>query len=89
MQVFSIGFFFVLLITPLNIAAPRSPPVSVKVTLIEENTALVSWKPPEDMGSSVTQYTIFYASSKDSAAGKWQNMHRDGNIPASFWADIL
>nr|DBA31732.1 TPA: hypothetical protein GDO54_007517 [Pyxicephalus adspersus] len=69
--------------------APRSPPVGVKVTLIEENTALVSWKPPEDMDSSVTQYTILYASSKDSAAGKWQKMHRDGAITMALLENLL
>ncbi|XP_073474869.1 protogenin [Aquarana catesbeiana] len=69
--------------------APRSPPVGVKVTLIEENTALVSWKPPEDMDSSVTRYTIFYASSKDSAAGKWQNIHRDGAITMALLENLL
>lgn len=66
-------------------AAPTSPPLSVKVTLIEENAALVSWKPPEGLESAVTRYTILYASRKEWAIGQWQIMHRDGNLLAAFF----
>ncbi|KAM4035166.1 protogenin [Anomaloglossus baeobatrachus] len=69
--------------------APSSPPVGVKVTLIEENTALVSWKPPEDLESAVTRYTILYASRKDWAADQWQIMHRDGAITMALLEDLL
>ncbi|KAJ8343544.1 hypothetical protein SKAU_G00308730 [Synaphobranchus kaupii] len=44
--------------------APSQPPWGVKVTLIEDDTALVSWKQPEEPNLAVTRYTILYASRK-------------------------
>ncbi|XP_075711326.1 protogenin [Rhinoderma darwinii] len=69
--------------------APSSPPVGVKVTLIEENTALVSWKPPDGLELAVTRYTILYACRKDWAAGHWQVMHRDGAITMALLENLL
>ncbi|XP_063782206.1 protogenin [Pseudophryne corroboree] len=69
--------------------APTSPPVGIKVTLIEENTALVSWKPPENLDSVVIRYTILYASRKDWAAGEWQIMQRDGAITMALLENLL
>lgn len=58
--------------------APTGPPVGVKVTLIEDDTALVSWKPPDGPETVVTRYTILYASRKAWIAGEWQVLHREG-----------
>ncbi|XP_049980373.1 protogenin [Alexandromys fortis] len=58
--------------------APTGPPVGVKVTLIEDGTALVSWKPPDGPETVVTRYTILYASRKAWIAGEWQVLHREG-----------
>ena len=58
--------------------APAGPPVGVKVTLIEDDTALVSWKPPDGPETVVTRYTILYASRKAWIAGEWQVLHREG-----------
>ncbi|KAH0619765.1 hypothetical protein JD844_014022 [Phrynosoma platyrhinos] len=58
--------------------APSGPPLGVKVTLIEEDTALVSWKPPSGIGTAVSRYTILYASRKAWVAGEWQVLHREG-----------
>ncbi|XP_063301773.1 protogenin [Pelobates fuscus] len=69
--------------------APSSPPVGVKVTLIEENTALVSWKPPENMDTAVTRYTILYASRKAWLGGEWQIMHREGAITMALLENLL
>ncbi|XP_053319616.1 protogenin [Spea bombifrons] len=69
--------------------APTRPPVGVKVTLIEENTALVSWKPPEDMDSAVTRYTILYASRKAWLGGEWQIMHVEGAITMALLENLL
>ncbi|XP_075062029.1 protogenin [Mixophyes fleayi] len=69
--------------------APSSPPVGVKVTLIEENTALVSWKPPENLDLAVTRYTIFYTSRKDWIAGEWQIMQKDGAITMALLENLL
>ncbi|XP_059769220.1 protogenin isoform X3 [Balaenoptera ricei] len=57
--------------------APAGPPVGVKVTLIEDDTALVSWKPPDGPETVVTRYTILYASRKAWIAGEWQVLHRE------------
>lgn len=57
---------------------PSRPPSSVKATLIEEDTALVSWKPPDDPNSAVTHYTVLYASRHDWLAGEWQELQREG-----------
>ncbi|KAM9313261.1 protogenin [Gastrophryne carolinensis] len=69
--------------------APSSPPVGVKVTLIEDHTALVSWKPPEDMDSTVTRYTILYACRKDWDAGEFHFLHRDGAITMALLENLL
>lgn len=61
--------------------APAGPPVGVKVTLIEDGTALVSWKPPDGPETVVTRYTILYASRKAWIAGEWQVLHREGKYP--------
>lgn len=75
------------LVTPLTLliqyyshvpTAPTGPPVGVKVTLIEDDTALVSWKPPDGPETVVTRYTILYASRKAWIAGEWQVLHREG-----------
>uniref|UniRef100_A0A672Y830 Protogenin n=1 Tax=Sphaeramia orbicularis TaxID=375764 RepID=A0A672Y830_9TELE len=60
--------------------APTLPPSNVKVTLIEEDTALVSWKTPDEPNIAVTHYTILYASRKDWIAGEWQVLQREGSI---------
>lgn len=49
------------------------------MTLIEDDTALVSWKPPDGPETVVTRYTILYASRKAWIAGEWQVLHREGN----------
>uniref|UniRef100_H3B5H2 Protogenin n=1 Tax=Latimeria chalumnae TaxID=7897 RepID=H3B5H2_LATCH len=69
--------------------APSSPPVGVKVTLIEEDTALVSWKPPEDPKTIVNRYTILYASRKAWIAGEWQVLHREGSITMALLENLL
>uniref|UniRef100_A0AAY4ER63 Protogenin n=1 Tax=Denticeps clupeoides TaxID=299321 RepID=A0AAY4ER63_9TELE len=55
------------------------PPSGIKVTLIEENTALVSWRPPDQPSVTVTHYTILYASQRAWVAGEWQILQRDGS----------
>ncbi|KAM4748996.1 protogenin [Rhinophrynus dorsalis] len=69
--------------------APTSPPVGVKLTLIEENTALVSWKPPENLDTPVIRYTILYTSRKAWVAGEWQIMHREGAITMALLENLL
>ena len=71
-------FDFVLFVHPLP--APMLPPSNVKVTLIEEDTALVSWKPPEEPNLAVTRYTILYASRNTWIAGEWQVLQREGKM---------
>ncbi|XP_053720471.1 protogenin A [Synchiropus splendidus] len=60
--------------------APTLPPSNVKVTLIEQDTALVSWKPPDEANLAVTHYTILYASRNAWIAGEWQVLQREGSI---------
>ncbi|XP_029431364.1 protogenin isoform X2 [Rhinatrema bivittatum] len=69
--------------------APASPPVGIKVTLIEDDTALVSWKPPEDLETVVTRYTILYASRKAWIAGEWQVLHREGAITMALLENLV
>ncbi|XP_040017641.2 protogenin B [Gasterosteus aculeatus] len=59
-------------------AAPRQPPTAVRVSLIEEDTALVSWKEPQEPNVVVTRYTILYASQRAWMAGRWQILQREG-----------
>lgn len=59
-------------------AAPQQPPTGVRVTLIEEDTALVSWREPAEPNVVVTHYTILYASQEAWLAGRWQIMQREG-----------
>ncbi|XP_036391442.1 protogenin A-like [Megalops cyprinoides] len=68
--------------------APRQPPSSVKVTLIEDDTALVSWKPPEEPSVAVTRYTILYASRKAWIAGDWQILEREGTITMALLENL-
>ncbi|XP_059392340.1 protogenin B isoform X2 [Carassius carassius] len=58
--------------------APSSPPRSVRVSLIEEDTALVSWKQPDQPDLSITHYTVLYASQSFWLAGEWKVLQREG-----------
>ncbi|XP_077174340.1 protogenin isoform X2 [Paroedura picta] len=69
--------------------APSGPPLGVKVTLIEEGTALVSWKPPEGERTVVSRYTILYASRKAWVAGDWQVLHREGTLTMALLEHLL
>ncbi|KAM9807749.1 protogenin B-like [Neosynchiropus ocellatus] len=60
-------------------AAPRQPPTGVRVTLIEDDTALVSWKEPNEANAVVTHYTIMFASQSSWTAGQWQIIQREGS----------
>ncbi|XP_045893175.1 protogenin B-like [Micropterus dolomieu] len=60
-------------------AAPSQPPAGVRVTLIEDDTALVSWREPTEPNVVVKHYTILYASQKAWLAGRWQVMQREGS----------
>uniref|UniRef100_A0A8D0GAQ5 Protogenin n=1 Tax=Sphenodon punctatus TaxID=8508 RepID=A0A8D0GAQ5_SPHPU len=68
--------------------APTGPPLGVKVTLIEDDTALVSWKPPDGPGTVVTRYTILYTSRKAWIAGEWQVLHREGSITMALLENL-
>lgn len=48
------------------------------MTLIEGDTALVSWKLPDEPNLAVTRYTILYASRKAWVAGEWKILQREG-----------
>lgn len=52
------------------------------MTLIEDDTVLVSWREPEDPRVVVTHYTLLYASQKGWLAGRWQILQRDGELPS-------
>lgn len=71
LKLFGVHFVF-------SFSAPTRPPSNIKVTLIEEDTALVSWKLPDELNVPVTRYTILYASRNDWIAGEWQVMEREG-----------
>ncbi|KAK5867237.1 hypothetical protein PBY51_011748 [Eleginops maclovinus] len=60
-------------------AAPGQPPEGVRVTMIEDDTALVSWREPTEPNVAVTRYTILYASQKAWMAGHWQILQREGS----------
>ncbi|XP_030578198.1 protogenin A [Archocentrus centrarchus] len=68
--------------------APTRPPSNIKVTLIEEDTALVSWKLPEEPNVPVTRYTILYASRNAWIAGEWQVMEREGTITMALLENL-
>lgn len=59
-------------------AVPSQPPAGVRATLIEDDTALVSWREPPEPNVVVTHYTIMYASQKSWVAGNWQIIQREG-----------
>ncbi|TRY56280.1 hypothetical protein DNTS_028394, partial [Danionella cerebrum] len=59
-----------------QISTPLSPPRSVKVTLIEEGTALVSWSPPLQPNLTVTHYTLMFTP-QGSRLGQWQILQRE------------
>ncbi|XP_020514611.2 protogenin B-like [Labrus bergylta] len=60
-------------------AAPSQPPAGVRVTVIEDDTALVSWREPTETNVVVTHYTILYASQKAWLSGHWQILQREGS----------
>uniref|UniRef100_A0AAY4EK12 Immunoglobulin superfamily DCC subclass member 3 n=1 Tax=Denticeps clupeoides TaxID=299321 RepID=A0AAY4EK12_9TELE len=68
--------------------APTQPPSAVKVTLIEDDTALVSWKLPDEANVAVTRYTILYASRKAWVAGEWQILQREGSITMALLENL-
>lgn len=59
-------------------SAPSHPPEGVRASLIEDGTALVSWREPEENNLAVTHYTILYASQRAWLAGHWQTLQREG-----------
>ena len=63
-------------------AAPSQQPAGVRVTLIEDDTALVSWREPTEPNVIITHYTILYASQKAWMAGHWQKIQREGECSA-------
>ncbi|KAG7281018.1 hypothetical protein CRUP_016650 [Coryphaenoides rupestris] len=67
-------------------AAPTQPPLAVRMTMIEDDTVLVSWRAPEDPRVVVTHYTLLYASQKSWLAGRWKILQRDG--PYSSLVDV-
>uniref|UniRef100_A0A8C7LQ51 Protogenin n=1 Tax=Oncorhynchus kisutch TaxID=8019 RepID=A0A8C7LQ51_ONCKI len=68
--------------------APTLPPSGVKVTLIEGDTALVSWKLPDEPNLAVTRYTILYASRKAWVAGEWKVLQREGSITMALLENL-
>uniref|UniRef100_A0A8C6PV37 Protogenin homolog b (Gallus gallus) n=1 Tax=Nothobranchius furzeri TaxID=105023 RepID=A0A8C6PV37_NOTFU len=60
-------------------AAPSQAPAGVRVTLIEDDTALVSWRELSEPNMVVTHYSILYASQKAWMAGHWQRIQREGS----------
>lgn len=74
-----------------HLPAPTVPPSHVKVTLIEVDTALVSWKPPDEPNVAVTHYTVLYASRHAWIAGEWQVLQREGEECKKRWfrCDVL
>ncbi|XP_026565382.1 protogenin [Pseudonaja textilis] len=68
--------------------APAGPPLEVKATLIEEDTALVSWKPPAGIRTLVSRYTILYTSRKAWVAGEWHVLHREGTITMALLENL-
>uniref|UniRef100_A0A8C7ZLU2 Protogenin n=1 Tax=Oryzias sinensis TaxID=183150 RepID=A0A8C7ZLU2_9TELE len=68
--------------------APTQPPSNVKVTLIEEDTALVSWKLPDEPNVAVTHYNVLYASRNTWAAGKWQMLRKEGSLTMALLENL-
>ncbi|XP_060733789.1 protogenin A [Tachysurus vachellii] len=67
---------------------PDLPPAGVKVTLIEGDTALVSWKAPDGPNVAVTRYTILYASRKAWLAGECQILQREGSVTMALLENL-
>ncbi|XP_037551981.1 protogenin A [Nematolebias whitei] len=68
--------------------APTRPPSNIKVTLIEADTALVSWKLPDEPNVAVTRYTILYASRNAWIAGEWKVLQREGSITMALLENL-
>uniref|UniRef100_A0A3P9PJB6 Protogenin homolog b (Gallus gallus) n=1 Tax=Poecilia reticulata TaxID=8081 RepID=A0A3P9PJB6_POERE len=65
-----------------TLPAPSRPPAGVRVTLIEDDTALVSWTEPTEPNLVVTHYTILYASQQAWMSGHWQRIQRETHTMA-------
>lgn len=63
--------------------APLLPPMAVRVTLIEDDTALVSWREPEQPNLTVTHYTVHYVSQSARLAAAWKVLQREG-VPVNI-----
>ncbi|XP_008335173.1 protogenin A isoform X2 [Cynoglossus semilaevis] len=68
--------------------APMLPPSNVKVTLIEGDAALVSWKLPDEPNIPVTHYTILYTTRNAWIAGEWQVLQREGTITMALLENL-
>ncbi|KAL4660700.1 protogenin A-like [Arapaima gigas] len=68
--------------------APTRPPAAVKVTQIERDMALVSWRQPEEPNLAVTHYTILYASRRAWKAGEWQLLQKDGSTTMALLENL-
>ncbi|KAF7211970.1 protogenin A isoform X1 [Nothobranchius furzeri] len=68
--------------------APTRPPSNIKVSLIEADTALVSWKLPDEPNVAVTHYTILYASRTAWMAGKWKVLQKEGSITMALLENL-
>ncbi|KAL2093408.1 hypothetical protein ACEWY4_010720 [Coilia grayii] len=68
--------------------APQRPPASIRALLIEERTALVSWREPEEPGVVVAHYTILYATHTAWLAGDWQILQREGTTTMALLENL-
>ncbi|KAJ8247871.1 hypothetical protein GJAV_G00251520 [Gymnothorax javanicus] len=78
-----------------QLSSPWSPvvyqstlPEGVKVTMIEEDVALVSWKQPDEPAVAVTRYTVLYASRRAWVSGEWQVLQTEGSITMALLENL-
>lgn len=68
--------------------APSSPPLHIQAHMLNPNTMLVQWEPPEEPNGQIQGYRVFYSSDPAAPIGSWQKQHTDDSQQSSL-SDLL
>lgn len=57
--------------------APSSPPLHIQARMLNADTMLVQWEPPEEPNGQIRGYRVFYTPDPAAPLGSWQKQHTD------------
>lgn len=64
--------------------APSSPPLHLRAHMLNPDTMLVEWEPPEEPNGQIRGYRLFYSSNPAAPLSSWQKQPTDGSHQTSL-----